>query len=166
MMKDEVQIVELPASRIVSFYGFGKEPENTAIGAMLEWASVHHYFEKNTGRCFGFNNPDPSPGSPNYGYEVWLTLPEDLKVEKPEPQAFEGGLYAVSHCEGNLESAGNFIPSAWKKLMEWLENSAFQMGKHQWLEEQLCDEGVTLVQMYENGRISLNLFMPIAGKAG
>ena len=28
------------------------------------------------GRLFGYNNPDPTPGSSNYGYDVWITVDE------------------------------------------------------------------------------------------
>ena len=32
-------------------------------------------------RFFGFNNPNPSPGSPNYGYEQWLTVGPEVQAE-------------------------------------------------------------------------------------
>jgi AraC family transcriptional regulator len=161
MSKKEIRIVELPASKIVSFHGFGESPEGIAISSMLSWAEKYQSFQYKETRCFGFNNPDPTPGSTKYGYEVWLILPEKIEVEDQEVRFFKGGLYAVTHCEGMVDNAGDFIPSAWKKLMEWLENSPYQMGKHQWLEEQLPVEGLTIADMYKQGKISLDLYIPI-----
>lgn len=161
MSKEEIRIVELPASRVVSFHGFGEGPEEIAISSMLSWAEKHQSFEHKNTRCFGFNNPDPTPGSTKYGYEVWLTLPEKMEVDNQEVRLFKGGLYAVYHCEGMAENAGDFIPSSWKKLMEWLENSPYQMGKHQWLEEQLPGERLSIADMYKKGRLNLDLYIPI-----
>jgi hypothetical protein len=57
--------------------------------------------------------------------------------------------------------AFEFIPAAWKNLMEWLESSSYKMGKHQWFEEQLGEDGLSFVEMPLKGRISLDLYMPI-----
>lgn len=157
----DVRFLELPAMNIVSFHGFGAEPEGIALSAMFEWAAKHEYFQLENTRCFGFNNPDPTPGSSNYGYEVWLLIPERLSVEDRPVQLFSGGLYAVTNCSGKVEEAESFIPSTWKKLVEWVENSPYQMGKHQWLEEQLPLEGISLPEMYTTGRLNLDLFLPI-----
>lgn len=157
----KVKIVELPPMKVASFHGFGTGPEDIALAAMQEWAVKNKYFDKEYARCFGFNNPDPTPGSPNYGYEVWLSIPEQVEVNDTAVKQYSGGTYAVTHCEGQMQNAGEFIPSAWKKLMEWLENSSYQLGKHQWLEEQLGEDGLSLPEMAETGKLSLNLYMPV-----
>lgn len=157
----DARFVELPAMKIVSFHGFGQEPEGIALSAMFEWAEKHNYFRQDNSRCFGFNNPDPTPGSSNYGYEVWLTIPEGMPVEDKPEQQFKGGLYAVANCNGKIEEAGSFIPSSWKKLVEWVENSPYQMGKHQWLEEQIPVDGLSLPEMNAQGRLNLDLYLPI-----
>lgn len=161
MSTQKIKIIELPAARIVSFHGFGENPEGIALSRMFSWAEKHQVFTHKETRCFGFNNPDPTPGSSKYGYEVWLTLPDKMEIADQEVRLFEGGLYAVYHCEGTVDQAGDFIPSSWKKLMEWLENSQYQMGKHQWLEEQVPGEGLSVTDMYEQGKLSLDLYMPI-----
>ena len=45
-------------------------------------------------RLFGFNNPDPSAGSPNYGYEVWIVVDRDEMTPEDgvEIKAIPGGL--------------------------------------------------------------------------
>lgn len=161
MTLNQVRLVELPAMKIASFHGFGESPEDIALSAMYEWADRHNYFQIKGVRCFGFNNPDPTPGSSNYGYEVWLSIPEGMQTEDKQVQQFEGGLYAVVNCSGKVEEAGSFIPSTWKKLAEWMENSPYQMGKHQWLEEQVPFEGISLPEMNASGKLNLDLYLPI-----
>jgi DNA gyrase inhibitor GyrI len=160
-MDDGIRILNLPAMETVSFYGFGENPEDAAISLMMKWSEEHQYFSHANGRCFGFNNPDPTPGSKNYGYEIWLTIPDGIDSGDTPKKQFSGGLYAVAHCSGMLADAFEFIPAAWKNLMEWLESSSYKMGKHQWLEEQLGEDGLSFVEMPLKGRISLDLYMPI-----
>ena len=161
MNEMKVDLVELPPMKVVSFHGFGPGPEDIALAAMQEWASKHQYFEQKNARCFGFNNPDPTPGSPNYGYEVWLPVPQEVEVKDATVKEFAGGTYAVTHCMGEMKDAAEFIPNAWKRLMEWFENSSLQMGKHQWLEEQLGEKGLTIPEMGKTGKLSLNLYLPV-----
>lgn len=162
MKENEVRIVELPAMKMVSFHGFGSGPEEIALTSMFNWAEKHDYFQSNETRCFGFNNPDPTPGSNNYGYEVWLSIPQTMKFDDIEIREFEGGLYAVLNCSGNVDQAGEFIPASWKQLVEWMENSPYQMGKHQWLEEQIPLTGMSLPEMYASGKLNLDLYLPIS----
>ena len=86
-------------------------------------------------RIFGFNNPDPSPGSPNYGYEQWIAVAGDFRppVGLPEGVTMKelpGGHYAA------LESPG--IPSPEKRgiIVKWINTSEYQYDpSRQWLEE-------------------------------
>jgi AraC family transcriptional regulator len=162
MDKIDVRIVELPAMKYVRFHGFGESPEGLAFSKMFDWAEENRYFSQTENRCFGFNNPDPTPGSNNYGYEVWLIIPENMPVGETPVMQFSGGMYAVTRCSGSMASAGEFIPSAWKNLVEWLENSPYQMGKHQWLEETLPGDDLSFPEMYTQGKMKLDLFMPIS----
>ena len=161
MNEMNVNLVEVPPMKMVSFHGFGTGPEDLALAAMHEWARKHQYFKGDHPRCFGFNNPDPTPGSPNYGYEIWLVIPQEVAVDDATEKQFPGGTYARTHCEGQMQDAGDFIPAAWKKLMEWLENSSYQLGKHQWMEEHLADDGLTLPDMDNLGKLSLDLYLPV-----
>jgi AraC family transcriptional regulator len=82
-------------------------------------------------RFFGYNNPDPSPGSPNYGYDQWITIDASMQVEDPiKVKEFPGGLYAVTRCAGVQN-----IHATWQELVVWREASKYRMGQHQWLEE-------------------------------
>ena len=97
--KMEVRIVYLPPAEVASYQYVGENPEDSAGEMILE-------FIRKTGlagikpdfRLYGFNNPSPSEGQKEYGYEFWVTIPEDMEVEAPlKKKHFDGGLYAA-HC--------------------------------------------------------------------
>jgi DNA gyrase inhibitor GyrI len=134
MSEQEVRIVGLEPMLVASVQGFGESPERLAWGRLMDWAGARGLLAGGAGRrIFGFNNPDPSPGSPNYGYEFWLevepgTEPEGEAILKQVP----GGLYAVRRCRGVSN-----IGQGWQRLAAWCEDSPYGMGSHQWLEEHL-----------------------------
>ena len=118
----EVRIIELEAMRVASAYGFGEQPEYEAWEKILDWTEKQGIEDLSEHRFFGFNNPNPSPGSPNYGYEQWITVGEDaIEEEEIEFKEFPGGLYAVLRSEG-LQN----ITENWKKLVVWREESRYR----------------------------------------
>jgi DNA gyrase inhibitor GyrI len=132
MNKLDVRIETLPPMRVASAYGFGSQPENIAHQKMAAFLKAKGLLAGygSTIKHFGFNNPDPSSGSPNYGYEIWAVIPPEVEPEGDIRMVeFGGGLYAVTHFE-NLENIGN----VWKELVKWRENSPYQCGNQQWLE--------------------------------
>ena len=132
MEKIAVKIVTLPPMKVASFYGFGKSPEQEAHEKAVAWLKKHDLYKEGAYRNFGFNNPNPSTGSPNYGYEVWIApidgLPEKHNAKEVD---FEGGLYAVAICPSL-----NVIGEVWQKLVAWRDASQYQCAAHQWLEEE------------------------------
>jgi DNA gyrase inhibitor GyrI len=135
MDKLEVRIVTLPPMRVISAYGYGANPENMAgkkMGDFLEAKGLLQDFGSKY-QSFGFNNPNPSSASPNYGYEIWATLPADIEPEGDLRVAmFPGGKYAVTRFE-DLENIGH----VWKELVKWREGSPYKPACHQWLEHLL-----------------------------
>jgi len=135
MNKIDVQIKTLPPLRVISAYGFGPEPEGLA-GAKMETFLSKQGLLAEYGRKiehYGFNNPSPSSGSPNYGYEIWAAVPPEIQpADDLREVLFEGGLYAVTRFE-NLENIGR----VWEELVKWRENSPYQHANHQWLEHLL-----------------------------
>ena len=122
-----VRLVELPPLPVVAFHAYGPSPEREAMAKMLAWAeqqgiragSAEH-------RVFGFDNPTPSPGSPNYGYEFWLVVePEEIANGAEEVVIAElpGGCYAALRCEAAPD--GSNIPGSWAQLARWLEESPY-----------------------------------------
>ena len=52
--------------------------------------------------------------------------------------SFTGGLYAVLRLPAPFQDDPYLsIPNGWQQLTAWLEASDYQMGTHQWLEEQI-----------------------------
>lgn len=152
MSELNVRIVNLEAMRVASAYGFGPSPELLAWQNLVDWARPQGFLDDpETHRIFGFNNPDPSSGSPNYGYEFWLEIGPDVEPEgEIRVQDFGGGLYAVTGCVG-VEN----IMATWKQLVAWVAESGYGNGRHQWLEQHLSPDGTPLE------KLKLDLFLPI-----
>jgi DNA gyrase inhibitor GyrI len=151
-----VSVIRLEPMWVASFFGFGTEPEMEAWGKLIEWAQPLGLLDHpDQHRIFGFNHPEPAPGSPNYGYELWLTVdPNYASQGKIELKEFPGGLYAVARCavNGNPYEA---IPAAWQGLVQWREQSRFKSSHHQWLEA-----FVETSRMAE-GFFTLDLYLPL-----
>lgn len=162
MIEEQVRIVELPADRMVRFHGFGSAPEDEAFASMFAWTETNHYLDNTDIRIFGFNNPDPMEGSPNYGYEIWLTIPQEVLPTSAEIVNFSGGTYAVARCKGKSSDAGIFIPEAWQKLSAWVENSNYRYtSDYQWLEEQVRTEGISFTESFNSGEMVMDLYLPV-----
>ena len=149
MSEIDVRIVELEPMRVASAHGFGKQPEGIAWDKLLTWMNAHG-LKRDEVRFFGFNNPDPSPGSPNYGYEQWVTVgPDAVSEGEITVKEFGGGHYAVTRCK--LPRIGE----AWKQLAAWREESHYQCGHYQWLEELISPPGTPFEDLV------LDIYLPI-----
>ena len=156
MKQLEVRIVTLPPMRVVCINGFGDGPEVQALDKMKAWAKAHDLLSKPY-RLFGYNNPDPTPGSPNYGYEVWITAAGSVQADgEARILGFPGGLYAVTRCEA--KNPGEDIPGAWQKMVKWMEASRYHHGHHQWLEEHIG----RLDEQAGDQPFTLDLHLPIS----
>lgn len=93
----EITIVELNPTAVASCQYIGKDPEEHAFEALLDWARRSKLLTPGqSSRMFGFNNPNPvGPGS-TYGYEVWLPL---------EAKAEEGGGVRIKNMPGGKYAA-------------------------------------------------------------
>jgi DNA gyrase inhibitor GyrI len=146
----KVRIETLPPMRVASAYGFGETPEAVAVELMEGWAVPKGLREGNP--TYGFNNPDPTPGSPNYGYEVWLPVGPEVEGEgEIKIKQFPGGLYAVARCESLA-----VIGERWKGLVRWREASKYGCGHRQCLEKVLTPVGTPEDQLV------FDLYLPIS----
>lgn len=128
----KVEIKKLGRSRFVSFYGYGNQPEETAMTKMFKWCENRKIdLAKGELNVFGFNNPNPVEGATDYGYEFWVSVD---KNEKPEEDIriieFMGGTYATKVCSG-AES----IFKSWQELIAWCKENNMKFGYHQPLEK-------------------------------
>jgi len=127
----EVNIKKIEPNRFASFYGFGKQPEEAAMNKLLKWCQKRNInIDDNKNIIYGFNNPNPTPESLEYGYEFWLKVSID---ERPEDDVrlieYHGGNYAITECIG----AENMFQT-WQALYKWCVDNKYRIGHHQALE--------------------------------
>ena len=140
----QVEIVQLEPMTVARVQAISKTPEDDAWKKMVSFAEPKGLLKdlkKNP--IFGFNNPNPSAGKEEYGYEFWIRIDPNMKMEEGvEKKKFSGGLYAVTRCNLTKEATSAFLPKhgmleSWAKLGEWVKSSGYKKGKHQWLEKSL-----------------------------
>lgn len=132
---DDIRIIELKPLKVAYYRAQSATPENEAWNVMNQWVENLGLEELATTRFFGFNNPNPTPGQPEYGYEVWVTIPDNVKVPEPvKTKDFKGGLYGVTCCQ--LYNIGE----KWKRLVEWVKESEYDFGDSQCLEETISPD--------------------------
>lgn len=113
-----VRIVYLPPSSVAAYQYVGDEPEIHCHQVMDEFVLKSGLINiKPDTRHYGFNAPNPIDESGYHGYEVWVTIPQDMEVPAPIiKKYFEGGLYAA-----HMIPFGNF--EEWGLLSEWVNNN-------------------------------------------
>jgi DNA gyrase inhibitor GyrI len=153
MSRIDVRIVNLKPLHAVSVHAFGASPEDEAWNKLMAWAKPKGLLENPAAhRIFGFNNPSPAEGSPNYGYEFWMEVEPGTQADGTVKTVdFPGGLYAVTRMKGG----GKDIPEHWKQLGVWCENSKYRLAHHQWLEEHISGTDTP-------DSLELDLYLPIA----
>jgi DNA gyrase inhibitor GyrI len=148
----DVRIVTLPPMRVACTSGYGEQPELEAQGKLMGWVAEHHLMDgEQQPRFFGFNNPSPAPGSPNYGYEMWVTVGPEVQADREVSiSEFEGGQFAVLRARG----VENIYP-AWQKLLAWVVNSPYRIAGPMCLEEHLVFWQIPLEEL------TLDLYLPV-----
>ena len=113
-----VRIVHLPPMTVAAFHYVGENCEDHA-GALAEdfIRQSRLYDAKPDSRMLGFNHPNPTRENPVYGYEYWVSIPENMAVPAPGvKKSFPGGWYAAHAIE-----FPNF--HEWQWLLDWTEHS-------------------------------------------
>lgn len=114
-----VRYVQLPPMTVAAFHYVGPDPEQHVDDMASAFVRAVRLGDvKPDSRMFGFNHPNPSETQPVYGYEVWLTIPEDMEVPAPGvKRRVPGGWYAAHTID-----FPNFHEWAW--LLEWAEHQS------------------------------------------
>ena len=155
-LKDNnVRVINLKPFKVAYAKGFGVSPELVAWDILKTWIQENSIEDTINTRYFGFNNPSPSEGSNEYGYEVWRTVEKDYKeTEEVKFKEFEGGLYLVTTANGVYD-----IGETWKNLSKWAETKDYEYGACQWLEEHIIvDENSW------DDKMQFDLYYPIRKK--
>ncbi len=115
----DVRIIYLPPATVAASHYIGEDPEQTAGGLLDKFVKEKGLFKiKPDLRHYGFNHPNPVDESGAHGYEMWVTIPDDMEVPPPlVKKQFKGGLYAA-----HMIPMGNF--HEWDWLWEWAHNNS------------------------------------------
>ena len=155
---DNVRIVKLPAMTVAAYCVVSATPEIDCAKVFDPFVLGNNLHNKSGFRSFGFNNPDPSEDSAEYGYETWVTITEDFDVPAPfTKKHFTGGLFA------STSATLNEIGERWTQLYNWCEKSdKYEFDSSlQWLEELTMDYEEFISEQTPDGEKQLDLLMPI-----
>ena len=154
---NNVRIVRLPAMTVAAYRAESANPEKNSHDIMCKFIWENELQKRDGFRHFGFNNPSPSAGNPVYGYEIWVTIPDDYSVPSPlVKKHIQGGLYA------SIPTQLNEIGERWMQLANWVKsNETYEMDEsRQWLEE--CVDFETFIAAMGNDSVmQLDLLEPI-----
>lgn len=94
-----VRVIFLPPSTVALSHYIGENPEDNANQKLFNFIRKSNLAKLKPGfRVYGFNNPSPKCIDETYGYEFWVTIPDDMEVpEGLNKKQFDGGLY-FAHC--------------------------------------------------------------------
>jgi len=155
---DNVRIVRLPAMVVAAYCAISVSPEFDCAKVFDPFVLGNELHKKGSFRSFGFNNPDPSENNPTYGYETWVTIPDDFNVIAPfVKKQFGGGLFA------SISATLNEIGERWTQLYNWCKsNNKYEMDSSvQWLEELSMDYEEFISEQTSDGDKQLDLLMPV-----
>jgi len=129
-----IRIIRLKPTKIAAYRAKSESPEADSLKPLLEWANKEGIMDLPTTRLFGFDTAVDKKEYPVYGYESWISIPDDCKVpDTLEEKYLQGGLYAVTNT-----TYGNFdVQKKWQMLSKWFEASELEYGGQQCLEEVL-----------------------------
>lgn len=124
MKLTDVRIVHLPPATVAAARYFGPDPEDHAGRMIADFAREKKLWETGSSlRLYGFNSPNPPPEGGEYGYEFWVTVPDDMDVPEPlTKKHFKGGTYAAHAIK-----MGDF--HEWQWLFKWgYENGEYEIA--------------------------------------
>jgi DNA gyrase inhibitor GyrI len=157
MDQPDVRVVEFDPMRVVTCRRAGEDAATLTLEALIAWAGARNLLVQDSGpRFFGFGDPLPGEDHPAHGFEVWMTVGDDVSGDDVSGddasgddvsgestvnvQQAPGGLYAVTSATPE-EFAGG---AAWERfevyLDSWMEENQYQYDDtRQWLEEYIPD---------------------------
>jgi len=156
-----VRIVEIPPMTVASYCVESETPEIDCAKVFDKFVLENNLHKRSGYRSFGFNNPDPSENSPVYGYELWVTIPEDFELPIPfVKKQFGGGIYA------SISTQLNEIGERWEALYHWsTQNEKYESDfSLQWFEEQVMDYETFMSEQIPDSEKQLDLLFPIKHK--
>ena len=134
----DVKIERLEPMWVASAHIVGERPEREAWARLRAWAEPKGLLDSlDIHPVFGFNNPNPAPDTPQYGYEFWIRVdPGTEPGHGVEVKEVPGGLYAVTRCK-LIDDPGGTVAQVWMALWEWVQESEYSWRKTHELEKHL-----------------------------
>ena len=130
-MELDVKIVELEPMRVASFRAISETPEHDAAKLLTQWAQGKGFLnDLEEHPIFGFNNPNPTKGKKEYGYEFWIKVDDDYSEENVTVKDIQGGRYAVTTCYHLSE-----IGELWMRLFNWVKDNGYEFREAECLEK-------------------------------
>ncbi|MHC5247790.1 effector binding domain-containing protein [Enterococcus sp. LJL90] len=118
---NDLRIIYVPPMTVSAFQLGGPNNEE-AVGQKIREFIVENQLRKSKPdfRLFGFNNPAAAENI-SQGYEMWVSIPDDLTVKPPYVKKyFQGGLYGAK-----MIKFGDF--HEWANLWQWvLSNGQYE----------------------------------------
>lgn len=151
----DVRIVKLEPMRMIAVRAVSANPERDAWAKLEQWAAEQGFLDDLEAHpVFGFNNPNPLPGSTAYGYEFWMRVFDDTAGGGEfEPKLFAGGWFAVTRCKLLGDPHGS-IQEVWRKLWHTIPSGRYRWRQAQELERPL-DPRAPAEEM------ELDLYLPV-----
>lgn len=164
----DVRIIYLPPSAVATAHYIGDDPESHANEMIDQFVRENRLHKiKPDLRHYGFNHPNPVDETGYHGYEVWVTIPDDMDVPASlTKKQFAGGLYAA-----HMIAFGNF--NEWEWLFDWVSRSEkYEFTGDMKDQEHMCglmEEHLNYVnhvelQNTEPEDLQLDLLMPVREK--
>lgn len=164
----DVRIVYLPPATLATYQVEGSsEPEDEVSRVITKFVLDNDLVRiKPDIRQFGFNAPNPYDETNIHGYEMWVTIPDDMNVPKPfVKKHFSGGMYAA-----HMIPFGAF--EEWEWLAKWVSESELYEyvgdwnaeNMFGWLEETLNYVNRVALSDSEKPILQLDLLIPIKKK--
>ncbi|MBP1048302.1 effector binding domain-containing protein [Enterococcus sp. BWM-S5] len=165
LKKIEPRVIHVPAYSVAAAHFIGPDPEQHAFDQIKDFVQQNKLWELMSDiRVFGFNHPNPSEKKPTYGYEFWVTIPEDMEIPAPlKKKQFNGGEYAAHSI-----TMGNF--QEWGLLEQWVSESPRYEYRGNGNPENMFDsleEHLNAYTYFENGDSEfpqMDLMIPVRRK--
>jgi len=146
----DVRFVDLEPMRVASFRAVSEAPEHEAFQMLHDWAHPRGFLndlEKHP--VFGFDNPRPTEGRKEYGYEFWVKVGDGYKEDGVTLKDVPPARYAVTTCH-SLKDIGR----DWMRLWEWAKANGYEIGDAEWLEK-------THDPLASDEELVLDLYLPV-----
>ncbi|MDL2318514.1 effector binding domain-containing protein [Eubacteriales bacterium OttesenSCG-928-A19] len=163
----DVRIIYLPPATVAAAHFIGDDPEQHAGEIMDRFVLDSDLCRiKPDLRNYGFNHPNPKDATGFHGYELWVTIPDDMEVPAPlTKKHFPGGRYAAHMIQGD-----NF--GDWDLMVDWVKASEqYEFAGDFQDQEHMCgllEEMLDYIHRVQRGGnqpdMQLDLLMPIREK--